>query len=52
LKRALIVYDRSDEGFLPQKEMELRTQGVKSAIDGIVQEGTSRSSIVISAIDV
>jgi len=52
LKRALIVYGGCDEGFLPQKEMELRIQGVKSAIDGIVQGGTSRSSIVISTGDV
>ncbi len=46
------MYGGCDEGFLPQKEMELRIQGVKSAIDGIVQGGTSRSSIVISAGDV
>ncbi len=33
------MYGGCDEGFLPQKEMELRIQGVKSAIDGIVQGG-------------
>lgn len=33
LKRALIVHGGCDEGFLPQKEMELRTQGVKEAFE-------------------
>ncbi|WP_292588940.1 isoaspartyl peptidase/L-asparaginase family protein [Mesotoga sp. UBA5557] len=33
MKRALIVHGGCDEGFLPQKEMELRTQGVRKAFE-------------------
>ena len=33
MKRALIVHGGCDEGFLPHKEMELRTQGVKEAFE-------------------